>query len=1330
MPLTPSQVLLGKYRIEKLLGSGAWGDVYLAEDLALGRHVAIKHLKTDWAGDKTILQRFLQEARVIAALKHPNVVVIHALEQDDNEHYIVQEYAERGTVSDLLEEQTRLPIEHALDIAVAVCRALEAVHPRGIIHRDIKPSNILLFESPERELIPKLCDFGIAHVPSRKEQRPLTEEGALVGTVDYMSPEQVQGRKIDERADIYSLGAVLYKLLTGRTVFAGNRWDILQAHVGKEPPSPTLDRPEISSALNDLILRALSKDPADRHQKVRQMRRALEQINRQEREKREKAASLYAQGLTHLQASEWQPAIQLLSDVAILVPGFEEVEDLLEKAQLQEKLERLYELGLAHIQSGSWGEAIETLEKVHQLDEGHRDVADQLAQARTQQKLETLYTEGTSAAQLQDWATAVEVFSQILQIDEDYQDAAAQLDKTEEQQELAELYDEGVTNLRKEEWFKARQCFQAIIDMDPIYRDADDRLQEIGRQERLNILYRQGIRFAEQNDWRQAIAKFESVLQLDEDYKDVSSHLRAAQEQENLKKHYDQGMEHFNRGEWPQAVQQFQNIIDIDPEYRNAAAKLDEARRQQQLWQLYHQGVQFMKKEEWQEAIPTFEQVIVLNEHYRDVRAKLEEAHHRMNLDTSYASALRHQEKVEWEKAADLYLQILKQEPSYKDAAQRLAEVNLQRKLLGLYRQACNLVAVENWSAATAKLREIQANYRDASQLLKKVEEQEHLLALYCQAEDNLAQENWSAAIVALEEVLAIDKDYLEAAKRLKKASYRQAIHLHQQEQLEEAIQCFERAGEYEDAKERLTKAQEQKACHDLFETAKGHCDKKEWSETQKAVKRLRESDSCQTLAKKHEEELTLLEIYSRGMEHFDRREWLKAIAALRLVKEIDSEYRDLDSVLKKAQDSNLLRRNYTVLEEIDTTGTTRVHKARDHNGDLVAIKMLAPSYVVAQEPRPLIEALRKGAELTQRLDHSCIVKVRSYEIRGRDEAGGYEDVHIVVMDYVEGENLRAILNKRKKLRVGEALLVAEQVCEALVHAHSRGVFHGDLKPSNILLTQGRQVKITDFANAPYGTPSFRPPEQARRGTKAIGPHTDVYALGQTICKLITGNAPFKAGEAKSPLPKNLERLVEKATQSEPEKRYKTAQDMLADIRRVKQSLWHRRLAEWLDKLVENLDRVPDRWKIFAVAGPILLTILGAVLEPLVEDWIQARRDAQTATPTIITETPTPTVTPIITLDPDLALISPKEGTSFEKGENVKLQWAWKRDLADNEFFMVKIRPKGQQEFDLMDLTKLSYQFVSASELTQSGTYEWQVAIVSPSGEEKGASHIWTFEVQ
>jgi serine/threonine protein kinase len=897
--------------------------------------------------------------------------------------------------------------------------------------------------------------------------------------------------------------------------------------------------------------------------------------------------------------------------------------------------------------------------------------------------------------------------------------------------ELANLYAQGVAHLRQEEWREAQQCFQAIVDIDPIYKDVGDKLREARHQEsqreNLNLLYRQGVSYARRSDWQNAIARFKAVLELDKGYGDTADRLKEAQKQQELDNLYNQGMEHFDRGEWSQAIQQFQSILDMDPVYGDVATKLAEAQQRQELWQMYRQAGEHFEKEEWQKAIQFFGQVIERDKNYRDVGAKLEEARLQMELDDLYARALQHEGAKEWVEAGDLYLQIQTKRRGYRDTTLRLVEVDKQEKLARLYRQARELVEAEDWPAAVVRLHEIhslEAGYEDVAQLLKDAEGQDRLLTLYNKAEGLLARANWSQAIEALQEVLTIDSNYEEAAAFLKKASYRRGVYCHEKEQLEEAIQCFERAGDYEGAQERLAKARRQKGCHDLFEAAKKHCDQKGWLEAQETIAQLRQLDGYEAFVKG--EELTLMETYSRGMEHFDRGEWWKAIEQLRRVKRMKSDYRRVSEMLERALDRNLLRRAYTDLKEVSVTPITRVYKAWGaHSEETVAIKMLAPSFVKKHEPWGLIEAMRSGADATQRLEeHPHIVKVRGYEVRGWVETDEYMDVHIVVMDYVDGKNLATVLNERKKLRVGEALLIAEQVCQALVYAHSRGVFHGDIKPSNILLVRGRHAMVTDFANASYGTRDFRPPEQARMGGEAIGAHTDIYALGQVICKLVTGTAPFRAEDAKSSLPESLERLMDKATRRDPGQRYRTAQEMLAAIRTVKRSLLYHMLVEWSHGLTREGIRRSVRilgTLITVLLIPTLLAILAADRDSLIGKWWNnIFRPSPTATPT-------PTrIPPSISA---LVLVSPKEGTSFEQGESVKLQWEWEQELAGNEFFEVRIRPPRQREFDSMTPTKLSSQLVPASEL-KSGTYEWQVAIVSFSGEEKGVSQMWSFEVR
>lgn len=709
----------------------------------------------------------------------------------------------------------------------------------------------------------------------------------------------------------------------------------------------------------------------------------------------------------------------------------------------------------------------------------------------------------------------------------------------------------------------------------------------------------------------------------------------------------------------------------------------------------------------------------------------------KVRLSDIYHSAAKALEEKDYQSCLDQLGLLTRLEPTYRvDEVREIRQQALQgrerQELMALYEYAVAQFRGRDFEGCLATMEEIrerQPDYPDREGIAEKARQAFELERrweeFYQQGLKHESQGEWDAAVRSFERLHQENPEYEDVAVRLELAQsrtrwerfHKRARHLVERgaysEGLNELARLAEIGGDY-----RASEVAElrQSVLNRMFAQAQRSLEEEQFEACLDFIAKLEAAgiDKRRLMSLIDEVKESL---YLRGMWHFEHQEWWEAIVNFRRVKEMDRNYRDVTTVLEMAQDKNLLRRDYEVLGEIAVTGITRVYWARDRNGDLVAIKMLAPSYVAAHESWQLIETLRKGAELTQKLEHPCIVNVRGYEIRGWDTVGEYEDVHIVVMDYVEGKDLARVLNERKKLRVGEGLLIAERVCQALIHAHSRGVFHGDLKPSNILLTKDHQVKVTDFANAPYGTRSFRPPEQTRKGGEAIGAHTDIYALGQIVCKLVTGQAPFRAGDGGSRLPKGLERLVEKATRQEPEDRYRTAQEMLADIRKVKQSLWHHRFVEWSHGLVESQQPVLSRLGVgFAVLGVILLVILGAVLEPLVTKWVEEWRGGPVGTPTIV-------------LYPAPALVSPEEGTSFVKEENVKLQWKWERELADNEFFEVRIRSPGQQEFAPMGQTRLSSQLVLASGLTQSGIYEWRVAIVSLSGEEKSVSQTWSFEV-
>jgi hypothetical protein len=252
---------VAQYRIEEKLGAGGMGVVYRAKDTRLGRDVALKFLPHHLSANEAAKERFLVEARAAAALDHPNVCALHEIGDADSRMYIAMGYYGGQTLSRAL-EQGPLPVEEALDYARQVSSALRAAHARGIVHRDIKPGNILITS----EGTAKVLDFGLAKLADVT----LTDDGTRLGTVAYMSPEQTRGDVVDHPTDLWSLGAVLYEMLTGRRPFRGeNDRVIIQAIRHEKPEPPSRVRKRLSADVEALVLRLLSKEPEARESGVR-----------------------------------------------------------------------------------------------------------------------------------------------------------------------------------------------------------------------------------------------------------------------------------------------------------------------------------------------------------------------------------------------------------------------------------------------------------------------------------------------------------------------------------------------------------------------------------------------------------------------------------------------------------------------------------------------------------------------------------------------------------------------------------------------------------------------------------------------------------------------------------------------------------------------------------------------------------------------------------------------------------------------------------------------------------------------------------------------------
>jgi eukaryotic-like serine/threonine-protein kinase len=264
------------YRVLAQIGQGGMGTVYQAEDVRLGRKVAVKILNASLLANHREIERFQSEAKIQANLNNPHVVTLYGFEPYQDSYCMIMEYVEGRTLAHLIRAVGPLPTPIAVMISKQVLEGLSAAHRQGVIHRDLKPSNIML----TREGIAKVMDFGIAKVEGGKN---LTASGALVGTVFYMSPEQVRGEPLDARADLYSFGIILFELLTGRVPFKeGSDFSIMISQVQMPPPPPTQLLPDIPTDIENVVLRCLSKRREDRYQNAGEVLAALEAFQEQE----------------------------------------------------------------------------------------------------------------------------------------------------------------------------------------------------------------------------------------------------------------------------------------------------------------------------------------------------------------------------------------------------------------------------------------------------------------------------------------------------------------------------------------------------------------------------------------------------------------------------------------------------------------------------------------------------------------------------------------------------------------------------------------------------------------------------------------------------------------------------------------------------------------------------------------------------------------------------------------------------------------------------------------------------------------------------------------
>src|SRR3954449_3204139 len=263
----------GRYRVRERIGSGGMADVYCADDAQLGREVAIKILHRRFSRDREFVERFRREASAAAGLQHPNVVGVFDRGEYDGTYYIAMEYLPGRTLKEIIREEAPLDQQRAIALTIQVLQAAGFAHRRGVIHRDFKPHNVIV--GPDDRL--KVTDFGIARAGASE----MTETGSIMGTAQYLSPEQAQGQRVDTASDLYSIGIILFELLTSRVPFTGeSAVSIALKHVSEPAPLVSSVRPDVHPALDAIVARALVKDPAGRFQSAEEFVLALDDARR------------------------------------------------------------------------------------------------------------------------------------------------------------------------------------------------------------------------------------------------------------------------------------------------------------------------------------------------------------------------------------------------------------------------------------------------------------------------------------------------------------------------------------------------------------------------------------------------------------------------------------------------------------------------------------------------------------------------------------------------------------------------------------------------------------------------------------------------------------------------------------------------------------------------------------------------------------------------------------------------------------------------------------------------------------------------------------------
>jgi serine/threonine-protein kinase len=579
---------IGKYKILEEIGHGGMGVVYRAHDPFIERDVAIKVISEHVLHLSEIRERFYREARSAGKLSHENITIVHDVGEIDRKPFIVMEYLKGRDLRSIIDSKESLSLAQKLDYAVQICNGLQFAHSKKIVHRDIKPENIKVLENGKV----KIMDFGIA----KPEASTMTQTGMKIGTLYYMSPEQIKGIPVDKRSDIFSFGVVLYELLAYKKPFEGSASAVMYQIVHEEPEKITLPESDLVDEVQAVVSTCLKKNMEDRYSDCSEITRDLEAIVEKARQTQQ-VEVLLAEGRELFEQQELTEAKAKFNEILKFDPNHTEAkafkQQCLEREQQLEKIRALIEKSRIYFQKGHYDDALKVLEDLSSIDSKNREAQELIQEIERGKRIDGVLGEGKDLLNNEKYEDAIKKFNQVLEIDSQHalaKDLIAQAKRLIEQREqklaqlaeVASLVATGKSFMDNNDYRNAVSRFKAALELDPNNREVQELIAECQRTEeqaqRIEKLKRIGKGHFENGKYEQALKTFKEIVALDPTDQESNNFIekihKRTEQLELVKRLVSEADSHLKSQNFRKAIEAYNAVLKLEPEHKKASAEL------------------------------------------------------------------------------------------------------------------------------------------------------------------------------------------------------------------------------------------------------------------------------------------------------------------------------------------------------------------------------------------------------------------------------------------------------------------------------------------------------------------------------------------------------------------------------------------------------------------------------------------------------------------------------------------------------------------------------------------------------------------------------------